>query len=143
MLFRWIALILVVRHLQCLHQLVAGIARHDDLVYEATLGSAVRVGELVFILLDNLLLLFGRGLTVEDVHRTLGTHHGDFRLRISQVHVGTRRFAGHHDVGAAVCLAGNQRYLGHGGLGIGIDNLGAVADDAVVLLHLRRLSAGC
>ena len=75
MLFRWIALILVVRHLQCLHQLVAGIARHDDLVYEATLGSAVRVGELAFVLLDNLLLLFGRGLTVEDVHRTLGTHH--------------------------------------------------------------------
>ena len=39
MLFRWIALILVVRHLQCLHQLVAGIARHDDLVYEATLWA--------------------------------------------------------------------------------------------------------
>ena len=32
MLFRWIALILVVRHLQCLHQLVAGVTRHDDRV---------------------------------------------------------------------------------------------------------------
>ena len=51
MLFRWIALILVVRHLQCLHQLVAGVTRHDDLIYEATLGSAVRVGELAFVLL--------------------------------------------------------------------------------------------
>ena len=45
MLFRWIALILVVRHLQCLHQLVASVTRHDDLIYEATLGGAVRVGE--------------------------------------------------------------------------------------------------
>ena len=46
------------------------------------------------------------------------------------------------DVGAAVCLAGNQRYLGHGGLGIGIDNLGAMADDAVVLLHRSGQEAG-
>ena len=48
----------------------------------------------------------------------------------------------HHDVGAAVSLAGNQRHLGDGGLGVGVDELGAVADDAAVFLRSAGHKAG-
>ena len=142
MLLRRIALVLVVRHLQGLHQLVAGVARQDNLVDVAAFGSTIGVVELLFVLLDDARLLFGGCLAVEDVHCSFGPHHGNLRLRIGQVDVSAGGFAGHHDVGAAVGLAGDERNLGHSGLGIGIDNLGAVADDAVVLLHGAGQEAG-
>ena len=41
---------------------------------------------------------------------------------------------GHHVVGAAVGLAGDHGQLGHGGLGVGVQQLGPVADDAAPLL---------
>ena len=43
-------------------------------------------------------------------------------------------FATHHDVGAAVGLSRYYGNLGHSGLGVGEDQLGAVADDSAVLL---------
>ncbi len=41
---------------------------------------------------------------------------------------------GHHIVGTTIGLAGDDGDFGHSGLGVGIEQLGAVADDAAVLL---------
>lgn len=41
---------------------------------------------------------------------------------------------GHHIVSASIGLAGDNSELGHSGLGIGIQQLGSVADDTVMLL---------
>ncbi len=48
----------------------------------------------------------------------------------------------HHAVGPAVGLAGDDRDLGHRGLGEGVEQLGAVADDPAVLLGGAGEEAG-
>ena len=40
----------------------------------------------------------------------------------------------HHIVGTAIGLAGDDGHLGHGAFGVGVEQLGAVLDDATVLL---------
>ncbi len=62
MLFRRIALVFVVTHFQSLNQFITSIARHNYFINQTTFGSTVRIGELIFVLLDDLLLLFGRDL---------------------------------------------------------------------------------
>ncbi len=47
----------------------------------------------------------------------------------------------HHVVGAAVGLARDDGELGHGGLAEGVEQLGAVSDDAVPLLVRARQEA--
>ncbi len=44
----------------------------------------------------------------------------------------------HGDVGAAVSLAQDAGHLRHRGLGVGVNQLGAVGDDAAVLLRRAR-----
>lgn len=48
------------------------------------------------------------------------------------VDVGAQVLARHHVVGAAVCLTCDDGELGHGGLGVRVQQLGAVTDDAAV-----------
>src|SRR5215210_1298860 len=48
--------------------------------------------------------------------------------------VGPQVLGAHDVVGAAVGLAGDHRDLGDGGLGVGVDQLGAAPDDALPLL---------
>ena len=43
----------------------------------------------------------------------------------------------HHIVSATIGLAGDDGDLGHGGLSVGVQQLGAVADDSAVLLQAR------
>eukprot|EP00128_Syssomonas_multiformis_P013753 Colp12_sorted_trinity150504_noHs@3106 len=49
---------------------------------------------------------------------------------------------GHHVVRASICLAGDDRDLGHRGLSVRVQQLRAVADDAAVLLHGAGQEAG-
>jgi len=53
------------------------------------------------------------------------THHTKLTLEV---------LGGHDVVGAAVGLARDDGDLGHSGLGVRVQQLGAVADDAAVLL---------
>ena len=53
MFLRRIGLVLVLAHLQCLNQFVTGVARHDDLVYQASFGGPIRIGELFLIVTDD------------------------------------------------------------------------------------------
>jgi hypothetical protein len=73
-------------------------------------------------------------LAVEDVDRALRAHDGDLAGRPGEVDVGAQVLGTHDVVGAAVGLAGDDGDLGDGGLGVGVDELGAAADDAVPLL---------
>lgn len=50
--------------------------------------------------------------------------------------------AAHREVGAAVGLPQDEGDLGHGGLAVGVEHLGAVADDAAVLLVGAGQEAG-
>ena len=118
---------LVLRHLQCLDEFRAGLPREDNLIDETLFGSAVGVGEVVLILLDSGGLLLVACLALEDVHGSLGSHHGNLGGGISQVDVSADGLARHDNVGTAVGLAGDERYLRYGGLGISVDNLCAVA----------------
>src|SRR3990170_2973627 len=48
----------------------------------------------------------------------------------------------HDDVSASVSLTDDSGHLGHSRFGIGVDELGAIADNAVVLLDRARHETG-
>src|SRR6202042_980098 len=91
-------------------------------------------------------LLRGGGVgdvfAVDDVDRALGTHHRDLGRRPGVVEVGEHVLGRHHVVGAAVGLAGDDGELRHRRLGVGVEELGAVADDPVPLLVGTGQEAG-
>ena len=142
MLFGRITLVFVVTHIQSLSQFISCIARHNYFINQTAFGCTVRVGELILILLYYLLLLFGSRFTIQDVYCTLGTHHCNFRLWISQIHISTCRLAGHDDIGSTVCLTGNQGDFGNCCLGVCIHDFRTVANNAVVLLHRTGKKTG-
>ena len=71
---------------------------------------------------------------MQDADGPLGPHDGNLRGRPGQIDVGAEGLGPHHDVGAAVGLAGDDGQQRHGGLSVGINEFGAAADNAVVLL---------
>jgi hypothetical protein len=127
------------------------LARADDLVDVAERRRLVRVGEVVLVLLDEPgpgrgpLGLVGdlvEGAAVDDVDRALGAHHRDLGGGEREVHVGADVLRRHHVVGAAVGLARDDRDLRDRGLGEGVEELGAVLDDAAELLRRAGQEAG-
>ena len=120
--------------------LTAGLGRVDDVVDVAPLGRHVRVGEALGVLVDQLGPAGDRigGVlqlaAVEDLDRALRAHHRQLGRRPGEGEVGADRLGVHDHVGAAVGLAGDDLDAGHGGLAVGVEQLGAVADDAAVLL---------
>ena len=79
---------------------------------------------------------------VDDVDRALRAHHGDLGGGPGEVDVGADVLRAHDAVRAAVGLARDDGDLGHGGFGEGVEQLGAVADDAAVLLLGAGQEAG-
>src|SRR5690606_12636571 len=110
----------------------------------APLGGDVGVGQGGLVLVDQLgplgldvaavLLDLGQRLAVQDVGRALGTHDGHLGGGPGEVDVRAEVLGAHDDVGAAVGLPGDDRDQRDRGLGVGVDQLGAAADDAVPLL---------
>jgi len=74
--------------------------------------------------------------------RPLRAHDRDLGRRPGADHVGAQVLGAHDDVGPAVGLAGNDRQLGHRGLGIGEEHLGPVLDDAQLFLVAAGQEAG-
>lgn len=72
----------------------------------------------------------------------LGAHHGHLGSGPGVVGVTAQVLRAHHVIGAAISLARDDGDLGHGGLGIGIEQLGTVGDDAIVLLGGAGQEAG-
>ncbi len=81
-------------------------------------------------------------LAEDDLDGTLGSHDGDFRTGPGDVDVAAQVLGRHHVVGSAISLARDQRDLGHRRFGIGVQQLGAVLDDAAVFLRRSRHEAG-
>ena len=171
MLFRRTRRALGQRIAQRLRELGAGLRRRDDVVDDAVGRGAIRRRELraVFFrvnggagagrfLADAFGLFFGLafrervGLRLfagggdvfleDDVRRSRGAHHGDFRRRPREHGVRAERFRTHGDVGAAVGFAEHERDFRHGRSGIRVQHFRAVADDAAALLRLAGQEAG-
>src|SRR5690242_19377012 len=117
-----------------------GLPRVDHVVDHVVAGRDVDVDDLAEVL-DQLAPLGGRILSLldllaeDDLDRALGPHHADLRARPRHDQVGLVGAAAHHVVAGAVGLAQDHGDLGHGGVGGGVEHLGAVADDPR-LLHL-------
>src|SRR5262249_5592231 len=71
----------------------------------------------------------GEVAAVEDVDRAGGAHDGDLGGGPGEVDVAAEVLGAHDVVGAAVGFAGDDGDLGDGGLGVGVQQLGASSDD--------------
>src|ERR1700733_12131752 len=126
----------------------AGFGGADDGVDVAALGGDVGVGEGVLVFLGLLpAQLVGAGgggelAAVEDADGAGGAHDGDLGGGPGEVDVAAEVLGAHDVVGAAVGLAGDDGDLGHGGLGVGVQQLGAAADDAGPFLGDAGQEAG-
>ncbi len=136
--------LLVLQHHQAAADALPRLVRQDHVVDEAPAACHEGVGEAGLVLglargqLGGVVLV----LAEDDLHGALGAHHRDLRVGPGQVHVAAQVLGGHHVVGAAVGLARDHGDLGHGGLGIRVQQLGAVLDDAAVLLAGAGHEAG-
>ena len=117
------------------------LLRLDDVVEKPPFRRHVRIGELLLVVLNQLLgflcRLLGRSdfPLEDDVDGSLGTHNGDLGRRPGVIEITADVFGRHHVVGAAIRFARDHREFGHRGLCKGIQQLRAVPDDAVVLLR--------
>ena len=118
--------------------------RQDHVVNEAAAARHKGVGKARLVLglfgrqLDRVTLVF----TKDDFHRALGAHHGDLGIRPGKVHVAAQVLGCHHVIRAAISLARDDGDLRHRAFGVGIKQLGAVLDDAAVLLAGAGHEAG-
>src|SRR6476661_9110117 len=130
----------VFQHLKGPNKLLARLRRQNYFIHETTVGGAVGRGELFLVLVYLLLQLgfgvFGRSnLTLEDdFGRALGAHYRNFGGGPGVVHVGPNVFGVHHVISSAIRFAGDDGDARYRSLAEGIEQLGAVSDDAAPLL---------
>ena len=137
----------------------AGVAGADDAVDIAAFGRNVGIGKAVAELLDFLGAHFGEACVagesvdaflggpvelapIDDFDRALRSHDGNFGGWPGVVHVAANVLGAHDAIGSAVSFAGDDGDLGHSGFGKGVEQLGAVHDDAAVLLLHTGKEAG-
>ncbi len=144
MFFHGIGVTFVLQQMQGLDNPEAGPGRFNDIINIAPLGSDKRIDHsfsifLLFLFQKCLGIVSLFGLSaIQDFHRTLGAHYGNFSGGPGIVDVAAQMLGRHDAVGAAVCLAGDDRNFGNGGFSIGIEHFSAVPDDAAVFLHCTR-----
>src|SRR5579883_2315580 len=131
---------LVLEEMEGADDLAAGLRGLDDLVDVAALRGLIGRGEPGRVVVDELLST-GLGIRSlldvalkQNVDGALGAHHGDLGAGPGVVEVAADVLGAHDVVGAAVRLAQDDRHLGHRGLAVRVEQLGAAADDAAVLL---------
>ena len=84
----------------------------------------------------------GQLAPVNDVHRALRPHDGDFGGGPREVDVRPDVLRSHHAIRAAIGFARDHGDFRNGGFGIGVEQLRAVADDAAELLLGAGQKAG-
>ena len=124
-----------------LHEHLARVARIDDVVDVAALGRLVRVEEPLVVLEHRARPGARSGSAATSISRrkmmftaARGAHHRDLGRRPRVRDVGADRLRVHDDVRAAVALARDDLHARHRRLAVRVEQLGAVADDAAVLL---------
>ena len=80
---------------------------------------------------------------MEHVDGSLWSHHCDLGPWPGQVHIASQMLGAHHNVGATVGLARDNRDLGHRRLSIGKDHLGSMTDNTTMLLTHAWQKARC
>src|SRR5262249_15464121 len=147
MFLGWVGVALVLEHIEGYDELFARVARLDDLVHVPTGGGDVGVGELLLVVIDQILPpLFGVGSVIylifeDDANGTIYAHHGDLGSGPSVIDIAADVLAAHDVVGAAIRFARDDRHLGDGRLAVGVQKLGAMANDAPMLLSDARQEA--
>eukprot|EP00050_Salpingoeca_kvevrii_P012460 m.22726 g.22726 ORF g.22726 m.22726 type:complete len:412 (-) comp4026_c0_seq1:601-1836(-) len=127
-------------HLKIGAQARACRAGKNDVVDKAAVSSGEGRGKSVNVLG---LALSDVGIAAEDnIDSALGTHDGNLGLGPGVVDIATEMLRAHDIVGTAVGLAGDDSELGDCGLGVGIEQLGAVTDNTTVLLTSTGEKAG-
>mmetsp|Transcript_36681 Transcript_36681/g.98317 ORF Transcript_36681/g.98317 Transcript_36681/m.98317 type:complete len:315 (-) Transcript_36681:866-1810(-) len=114
------------------------LSRVDNVVHKAALGCEQGVGKLLGVVEG---LLLHVATAEDDLHRALRAHHCDLSGGPRVVEVAAEVLRAHDVVGTAVGLSRDHGHLGDGSLRVGEEELGAVADDAIVLLISARQKA--
>nr|AAY82838.1 predicted acetyl-CoA carboxylase [uncultured bacterium MedeBAC46A06] len=116
------------------------MARHDDVIKITASGSNKGVCEFlaIFVGLRRQLVRIGGILAEDDARRALWPHHRNLGTWPGIIDVTTQMFRGHHIIGAAIGLAGDQRHLRHRRLGVGKQQFRAVRDDPACFLRQTR-----
>lgn len=65
----------------------------------------------------------------DDLDGTLGSHDGNLGRGPGVVDITAEVLGAHDIVGTTIGLPGNDGDLGHGGLSVGVEQLGTMADD--------------
>lgn len=126
----------------------AGLGRLDEIVDQPLARGDIGVVESLAVLADQLLppLLYIGGLfefaAEDDLDGGLRAHDGDLGGRPRHDAISAEVLGAHRDVAAAVGLTEDHGDLRDGGGGISKQQLGAVADDAAVLLLDAGKEAG-
>ena len=68
MFLRRIALVFIVTHFQSLNKFVTSVTGHNHLINQTTFCRTIRIGEFIFVFLDDLSFLFRSRLAVKDIH---------------------------------------------------------------------------
>ena len=141
MLARWRSGIFIAQGRQRGSDFRAGFFWLDHVIDIAGTGRVVRIVELAAVFFHEALAFqvwIARGLNLlpkEDIDRAFGAHDSNLGARPGVGDVGAQVLAAHHHVGAAVCFAGDDGDFRNGGFRKGVQDLGAVADDAAVFLY--------
>ena len=67
MFLRRIALVFIVTHFQSLNKFVTSVTGHNHLINQTTFCRTIRIGEFIFVFLDDLSFLFRSRLAVKDI----------------------------------------------------------------------------
>ena len=130
--------VLVLQHFQIVNRALPGAGRVEDVVDEASLRGNHGVSEPICVL-DSLRL---HVLVLENnLHSALCPRYSHFSAWPAVVGVSLEVLAGHDVVSASVGLASDNRQFRCSGLGIGVKQLGAIANDTTMLLLGTRKEA--
>ena len=134
----WCISLLVFKNDERVQNSVTGFGWLNNVVNITTLCCLERVAEALLVLLC---LFFGVLAPEDDLDGTLGSHYCNLSVRPGVVKV-TLQVLGRHDIiGTTVCFARDKSDLGDSRLGIRIQELGTVFDNAVELLVGARQEA--
>ena len=132
--------LLVAQHRQGTTDASTRSVRHNDVVDVTAGASHERISKLFAIFRFTGCELFRVAFIVaeDDFDGAFCAHHRDLGIWPGKVHIATEMLGRHDVVGATIGLARDDSDFRHGALGIGIEQLCAVFDDAAVFLRCAR-----
>ena len=141
-LFRRVRQLLFRKDVQVLDDAPTSFPGLNHVVEETALRCRKRVGEFADVILLGLGPSVGVQVPKDNLDGALGSHDGNLGRGPRVVNVSPQVLGSHDIVGTAVRFTGDDGDLGNGGLGVGVQELGTVPDDTVVLLRSSGQETG-